>query len=80
MANGPVDYPGVCPVSGAIATTFYYSGTGPEPEVGDPVFADAAGTVNVGQGWYKINDAVTGPVLFIGPVGANSVVQLKQLC
>ena len=80
LADGPLDYAAVCPTSGPLNSTFYWSGTGTEPEVGDPVFNDAAGTVNLGTGWYKINDPVTGPVLFIDITGANSVVQLKQLC
>ena len=59
----------------------YYSGVGSEPEVGDAIWDDAAGTIPAAAGWYKINDpGATGPVIYVNTAGANSVVQLKQLC
>jgi len=80
VCNGPNDYGAVCPTSPPLFNLFYFSGTGTEPEVGDAIWSDAAGTVPAPAGWYKINDQVTGPVLYVNTVGPNSVVQLKQLC
>jgi len=77
---GPHAYGDVCPTSGPLLTPLYYTGTGTEPELGDAIWEDAAGTIPASVGWYKINNTVTGPILYVDTVGINSVVQLKQLC
>ena len=81
VCNGPNDYGNVCPTSPPLVNLLYYSGVGSEPEVGDAIWDDAAGTIPAAAGWYKINDpGATGPVIYVNTAGANSVVQLKQLC
>jgi len=77
---GPHAYGDVCPTSGPLLTPLYYTGTGTEPELGDAIWEDAAGTIPASVGWYKINNTVTGPILYVDTVGLNSVVQLKQFC